>query len=108
MAVATWWCLRVGGEVEDSELPVATITPLPEVGGDACRPGQEALGSSAPGSGVSAAATGPGRLIRVFVRGRTAIINRLLRDRVLVLGRCLPEPWPTAAPAARTRASPAA
>jgi len=89
LAVATWWSLRVGGEVEDSDLPVETIPPLP-----------------APAAGRSAGAVA--RVISVFVRGRVAIVNTLLREGVLRLGKTLPEPWPTQAPAARTRAAPAA
>jgi hypothetical protein len=108
MAVATWWCLRVGGEVEDRELPVPTIPPLPL---PAARPAASARATAAedrrpkPVARERAPVT---RVISVFVRGRTAIINTLLRDQVLLLGRTIPEPWPTQAPAARARASPAA
>jgi hypothetical protein len=102
LAVATWWCLRVGGEVEDEDLPVETITPLP----GAAPPVAQSV--AAAGGVRPAAACMPPRVISVFVRGRTAIVNTLLRDRVLLLGRTLPEPWPTQAPAARGRASPAA
>ncbi|HKB35094.1 MAG TPA: transposase [Gemmataceae bacterium] len=105
LAVSTWWCLRVGGEAEMG-LPVETIPPLPE------GPRHQA---ARPSAGGRAAATRPapepsprGRVISVFVRGRMAIVNTLLRAGVLLLGRTLPEPWPTTVPAARTRASPAA
>src|SRR6266567_3507068 len=106
MAVATWWCLRVGGEAEGRDLPMETIAPLLEATPTAAtRP----PATAAPGE-VSACAerTPPARVISVFVRGRTAIVNTLLRDRVLLLGQTLPEPWPTTVPGARSRASPAA
>jgi hypothetical protein len=99
MAAATWWSLLVGGEAEANELPVETVPPLPEDPPSAAAP-------------VAAAAAGEqrqsARVVSVFVRGRLAIVNTLIRDRVLVLGRALPEPWPTQAPAARARAAPAA
>jgi len=47
-------------------------------------------------------------VISVFARGLTMIVNTLIREGRLRLGRALPEPWPTVAPAARTRAAPAA
>jgi Transposase DDE domain len=99
LAVATWWCLRVGGEAEERDLPVETIAALPAVERPAA-----ATGSTLPSGGRVAAP----RVISVFVRGRTAIVNTLVREGVLPLGRTLPEPWPTTAPAARTRAAPAA
>lgn len=104
LAVATWWCLRVGGEAEQRDVPVETIPLLswPE----AAVPGPAAAGKD-PARGASERCR-PTRVISVFVRGRTAIINTLLRDQVLLLGRTLPEPWPTTTPAARTRAAPAA
>jgi hypothetical protein len=106
LAVATWWCLRVGGEAEGKELPVETIAPLPAVS-DVAAPGRVTVADS-HGVPAPAATTPAVRLISLFVRGRTAIVNTLLRDRVLLLGSTRPEPWPTQAPAARARASPAA
>jgi Transposase DDE domain len=106
LAVATWWCLRVGGEAEERDLPVETIGPLP-----APTALRSALGPSATSGdkeGIAAVNAPRARVISVFVRGRAAIVNTLLRDHVLLLGRTLPEPWPTSAPAARTRAAPAA
>jgi len=105
LAVSTWWCLRVGGEAEMG-LAVETVPPWTE---SACQEGAV----SPPGKRTEAArpATAPserGRVISVFVRGRMAIVNTLLRAGVLLLGRTSPEPWPTTVPAARTRASPAA
>jgi hypothetical protein len=103
MAVATWWCLLVGGEAE-AGLPVQTIAALPT--------GQPPVPAPAAATGVGeqvpAARPQPARVISVFVLGRTAIINTLIRDGQLRLGRALPEPWPTQAPAARARAAPAA
>jgi hypothetical protein len=107
MAVATWWCLLVGGEAE-TQTPIETVGPLP-----APTPAPP----SGPASGVPTArveaAVLPereqgGRVISVFVRGRVAINNTLIREGKLPLGRALPEPWPTRTPAARARASPAA
>jgi hypothetical protein len=97
LAVATWWCLRVGGEAEAVGVPVETVGPWPEPVG---RPGGEAE--------VIAPEPLAPRQISGFVRGRAAIINTLLRAGVLVLGRTLAEPWPTETPAARPRAAPAA
>jgi hypothetical protein len=100
MAVATWWCLLVGGEAEVG-LPTETIGPLPE-----------ATPRSAVREGVPAAAgegpEQPGRVTSVFVRGRAAIVNTLIREGKLPLGRVLAEPWPSQAPRARARAAPAA
>lgn len=107
MAVATWWCLRVGGEAEARDLPVETIAGLPQA--TPARVPRPASPPAAPGEAPAGTPkTPPARVISVFVRGRTAIVNTLLRDRVLLLGRTLPEPWPTTVPGARSRASPAA
>lgn len=106
LAVATWWCLRVGGEVEDHEVPVETVAPLPE---EAPAAASATTGVAPTVSGQPAAASPPEpRVVSVFVRGRTAIVNTLLLEHVLRLGRTLPEPWPTQTPAARARAAPAA
>jgi hypothetical protein len=95
MAVGTWWCLLVGGEAE-AGVPVETV-------------GEVAVAAEAVGEVAVAAAPGqPARLISVFVRGRTAIVNTLIREGRLRLGRAVAEPWPSVTPAARTRASPAA
>jgi hypothetical protein len=106
MAVATWWCLRVGGEAE-TDVKVETIGPLSQ-------PGQLGPGAQAPGAKGKLAGAVPGlgkvrpeRAISVFVLGRMVIVNTLIRTGKLRLGRVSPEPWPTQAPAARTRASPA-
>jgi len=100
LAVGTWWCLLVGGEAE-SAAPVETIPALPAAQlaerGDRSEPDRAAPQGEPPRV----------RVVSVFVRGRTVIVNALIRDGRLRLGRALPEPWPTVAPAARTRAAPA-
>lgn len=113
LAVGTWWCLLVGGEAE-SEIPVETIRALPEEPRpQRCRreepPPAVLLSPASPGSEpAERAEKQPVRVISVFARGRTVIVNTLIREGRLRLGRALPEPWPTVAPAARTRAAPAA
>ena len=113
MAVGTWWCLLVGGEAE-LEVPVETIRALPEEPRPQRRRREErsAAGprpAERPGSEAEARAEKqPARVISVLARGRTVIVNTLVREGRLRLGRAIPEPWPTEAPAARTRAAPAA
>ncbi len=122
MAVATWWCLLVGGEAEESERPVETIGPLPRPAESARRGtpderpspkgpldwGAGPVGEvTCPGGGESDLSTGARhagdrptpRAISVFQRGRTAIVNALIRDGTLLLGKTLPEPWPIHPPA---------
>jgi hypothetical protein len=112
LAVGTWWCLLVGGEAE-AEVPVQTLAVLPEAARDA-RSGRRSSPRPQAGPQVPVAkATGeqgarPVRVISVWVRGRTVLVNTLVREGRLRLGRAIPEPWPTQAPAARARASPAA
>ena len=105
MAVGTWWCLRVGGEAE-SEVPVETIGALP--GEPRPRRRRREGPPPAPKGRAGGPAEQPVRRVSVFVRGRAAIVNTLVREGRLRLGRALPDPWPTVAPAARTRAAPAA
>ena len=114
LAVGTWWCLLVGGEAE-TEVPVQTLALVPEEPGGggtprrpARRPAPRPPTSPPAVGGGGDAGKGPVRVISVFVRGRVVIVNTLLREGRLRLGRALPEPWPTQAPAARARASPAA
>lgn len=102
MAVATWWCLLVGGEAEQ-EVPVEALPCLPA----------DTPASPLPAEGTPAATPLPTkpaspRVISVFVRGRMVISNTLLRDGVLRLGQCLPQPWPTEPPAVKQRAPSAA
>jgi DDE family transposase len=101
MAVATWWCLLVGGEAE-AETPVDTLGPM---AGE--KPARRTEGGEKEAAKPDAAARKqPPRRVSVFVLGRIVIINTLLVERKLRLGRAIAEPWPTQAPAARTRASP--
>ena len=81
MAVATLWVVSVGGEA-DVSLPVSTLDALPATH-IARRTRQSA---SRP------------RLLSCFARGLVAIIGALIRGDGLVLGRFLPEPWPTGTP----------
>jgi hypothetical protein len=112
LAVGTWWCLLVGGEAEQ-EVPVETIGALPEEGGqERGGPGAASPAGARPQPTSASRAGGPAgpavRGISVFVRGRTVIVNTLIREGRLRLGRAVPDPWPRAAPAARSRAAPAA
>jgi hypothetical protein len=112
LAVGTWWCLLVGGEAEQ-EVPVATVGALPEQGGGERGRGEEASPTGPPAQPRPASqAVGQAqaalRRISVFVRGRTVILNTLIREGRLRLGRAMPDPWPRVAPGARSRAAPAA
>ena len=124
MAVATWWCLLAGGEAEQNGVPTEAAGALPDSPGKVARQRQAAAGGAAgQGAQAKGQAAGAGqagraaprrqgeRAASVFVRGRAAIVNGLVRDGGLRLGRCLPEPWPSQAPAARRgppQAAPAA
>lgn len=89
MAVATLWVVSVGGEA-DANLPVSTLDVLPTTH-IARRTRQSA---SRP------------RLLSCFARGLVAIIGALIRGDGLVLGRFLPEPWPTGTPNDRKARTP--
>jgi hypothetical protein len=78
IAVATLWAVSVGGEV-DANLPVSSLETLPET--HVAR--RTATRPSRP------------RMLSCFARGIITIIGRLIRDDGLVLGRFVPEPWPT-------------
>lgn len=80
VALATWWCLSVGGEAE-ADVPAAT---LPEVPGD----------PSAPPPGSARQEKGRWRLVGVFLRGHSLILAALLLWQPLPWGRGRPEPWP--------------
>jgi hypothetical protein len=97
LAVATWWCLLVGGDLEQAEVPVETVPPLPAVAAPAARKGPA---ETAAPKATPAAAVGP-RAVSAFVRGRAHIVNSLVRGEGLCLGQPWPEPWPTQTPAAR-------
>jgi Transposase DDE domain len=107
LAVATWWCLSVGGEVE-ADIPVATVAEFPASPATALPPSTAAAEPSQGGTATGAGAAPTARVISVFVRGRVAITNTLIREGRVPLGRALPEPWPTQPPAARSTAKPAA
>ena len=78
IAVATLWAVSVGGEI-DATLPVSSLEALPET--HVAR--RSATKRSRP------------RMLSCFARGIITIIGRLIRGDGLVLGRFLPESWPT-------------
>jgi hypothetical protein len=78
IAVATLWAVSVGGEV-DATLPVSSLEALPHT--HVAR--RTATTRSRP------------RMLSCFARGMITIVGRLIRGDGLVLGRFVPEPWPT-------------
>jgi hypothetical protein len=76
--VATLWAVSVGGEV-DATLPVSSLEALPET--HVAR--RTATRRSRP------------RMLSCFARGIFTMIGRLIRGAGLVVGRLIPEPWPT-------------
>lgn len=80
LALATWWCLAVGGEAE-ADVPVETVPAVP---GKARR--------SVPGSGRQQ--KGRWRLVGALLRGHSLILAALLLWQPLPWGRGKPEPWP--------------
>jgi len=78
IAVATLWAVSVGGEV-DATLPASSLEALPQT--HVAR--RTATKRSRP------------RMLSCFARGIITIIGRLIRGDGLVLGRFVPEPWPT-------------
>src|SRR5262249_22267685 len=75
LAVGTWWCLLVGGEAE-SEVPVETIRALPEEPRPERRRREEPPPACPrPQQTSGSQAEQPVRVISVFVRGRTVIVN---------------------------------
>ena len=78
IAVATLWAVSVGGEV-DATLPASSLEALPET--HVAR--RTATKRSRP------------RMLSCFARGIITIVGRLIRGDGLVLGRFVPEPWPT-------------
>jgi len=81
IAVATLWAVSVGGEV-DANLPVSSLQALPQT--HVAR--RKATSRSRP------------RMLSCFARGILTIIGTLIRGDGLVLGRFLPEPWPSTVP----------
>jgi hypothetical protein len=86
IAVATLWVVSVGGEV-DASLPVSSLEALPQT--HVAR--RKATGRSRP------------RLISCFARGIITIVGALIRGDGLVLGRFVPEPWPSSPPACKKK-----
>ena len=78
IAVATLWAVSVGGEV-DASLPASSLEALPEK--HIAR--RTATKRSRP------------RMLSCFARGIITIVGKLIRGDGLVLGRFVPEPWPT-------------
>jgi Transposase DDE domain len=78
IAVATLWAVSVGGEV-DASLPASSLEALPQT--HVAR--RTATHRSRP------------RMLSCFARGIVTIVGMLIRGDGLVLGRFVPEPWPT-------------
>jgi hypothetical protein len=78
IAVATLWAVSVGGEV-DATLPASSLAVLP--------PSHIARRTATKRSRP--------RMLSCFARGIITIVGRLIRGDGLVLGRFVPEPWPT-------------
>ena len=78
IAVATLWAVSVGGEV-DANLPASSLQALPER--------HVARRTATKGSRP--------RMLSCFARGIITIVGKLIRGDGLVLGRFVPEPWPT-------------
>ena len=78
IAVATLWAVSVGGEA-DANLPVSSLVALPET--HVAR--RKATKRSRP------------RMLSCFARGIVTIVGMLIRGDGLLLGRFVPEPWPT-------------
>jgi|SRR5215470_13258987 len=78
IAVATLWAVSVGGEV-DATLPASSLEALPQT--HVAR--RTATSRSRP------------RMLSCFARGILTIVGMLIRGDGLVLGRFIPQPWPT-------------
>lgn len=81
IAVATLWVLSVGGEA-DATLPVSGLEALPPT--HIAR--RTATQRSRP------------RMLSCFARGILIIIGSLIRGDGFVMGRFIPEPWPSSPP----------
>src|SRR5256884_9824882 len=81
IAVATLWVVSVGGEA-DAHLPVSSLEALPQT--HVAR--RKATGRSRP------------RMLSWFARGIVIIVATLIRGDGLVVGRFLPEAWPSTLP----------
>ena len=78
IAVATLWVVSVGGE-SDANLPVSSLEALPQT--HIAR--RTATGRSRP------------RMLSCFARGIVAIVAALIRGDGLLVGRFVPEAWPS-------------
>ena len=78
IAVATLWVVSVGGQA-DANLPVSSLQALPQT--HVAR--RQATRRSRP------------RMLSCFARGILTIVGLLIRGDGLVVGRFVPEPWPT-------------
>lgn len=78
IAVATLWAVSVGGEV-DANLPASSLEALPET--HVAR--RTTTKRSRP------------RMLSCFARGIITIVGMLIRGDGLMVGRFVPEPWPT-------------
>jgi len=82
LAVATLWCVSVGGEV-DAQVPVSTLEALPPTHIARRTKGQRQRR----------------RVLSCFQQGLLAIIDAMLDRKPLPVKRFLPEPWPDLPPA---------
>ena len=78
IAVATLWAVSVGGEA-DANLPVSSLEALPQT--------HVARRTATKGSRP--------RMVSCFARGIITIVGMLIRGDGLMVGRFVPEPWPT-------------
>jgi Transposase DDE domain len=86
IAVATLWVVSVGGQV-DANLSVSSLQALPQT--HIAR--RTATKRSRP------------RMLSCFARGILTIVAALIRGEGLLLGRFVPEPWPSTPPACRKK-----
>lgn len=107
LAVATCFVLKVGGEADDSDTPVATIVEprraAPEAGSVIAgrRPARRTAGPR--GGRAPKVPTGPGpakresgtrvRLVSVFLRGLSVLVNYLITHHRLPQPHWKVEPW---------------
>ena len=84
IAVATFWVLSVGGQA-DATLPVSGLEALPPT--HIAR--RKATNRSRP------------RMLSCFARGWLLIVGALIRGDGLLVGRFVPEPWPSSPPGAK-------
>lgn len=81
IAVATLWAVSVGGQA-DAALPVSSLEDLPQT--HIAR--RTATGRTRP------------RMLSCFARGLLISVGTLIRGDGLIVGRFVPEPWPSSPP----------